>query len=153
MENRPPATPHWEYDPDFDIDYHLRRVSAPAPGTLDTVLEMARRAEMAEFDRARPLWETTLVEGLQDGAAAIVAKMHHSLADGIGALQIAMILYDTTRQAPDRGPLPPSRTSRHANRWTACWTRCATTRRWRGRRRGWRCDRCPPRWSGPPGVP
>ena len=107
VENRPPATPHWEYDSDFDIDYHLRRVSAPAPGTLDTVLEMARRAEMAEFDRARPLWEMTLVEGLEDGAAAIVAKMHHSLADGIGALQVAMILYDTTREAPDRGPLPP----------------------------------------------
>ena len=107
VESRPPATPRWEYDPDFDIDYHLRRVVAPAPGTLDTVLEMARRAEMDEFDRARPLWEVTLVEGLEDGAAAIVAKLHHSLADGIGALQVAMILYDTTRQAPDRGPLPP----------------------------------------------
>lgn len=107
VETRRPAPPLWENDPDFDLDYHLRRVIAPHPGTLETVLEMARRAEMAEFDRARPLWEMTLVEDLTDGGAALLCKLHHSLADGIGAMQIAMILFDTTREPEDRGPLPP----------------------------------------------
>jgi diacylglycerol O-acyltransferase / wax synthase len=107
VESLPPAPPRWEYDLDFDIDYHMRRVVAPEPGTLDTVLEMARRAEMAEFDRARPLWEVTLVEGLSDDRAALLCKLHHSLADGIGAIQIAMILFDTTEEPEDRGPLPP----------------------------------------------
>ena len=102
----PPAPPRWEADPDFDLDYHLRRVTAPAPGTFATVLEMARRAEMAEFDRARPLWETTLVDGLDDGAAALVCKLHHSLSDGIGAVQVAMILFDLSPDSQDRGPLP-----------------------------------------------
>lgn len=103
----PPAPPRWEYDPDFDLGFHLRRVTAPRPGTLDTVLEMARRAEMAEFDRARPLWEATVVDGLADGGAALVFKLHHSLTDGIGGVQLAMILFDLTEQPQDRGPLPP----------------------------------------------
>ena len=47
----PPAPPRWEVDPDFDLAFHLRRVTAPAPGTIDTVLEMARLAAMADFDR------------------------------------------------------------------------------------------------------
>ncbi|MGZ4443020.1 MAG: wax ester/triacylglycerol synthase domain-containing protein [Nocardioidaceae bacterium] len=106
VETLPPAPPRWVDDPDFDLDYHLRRVVAPDRGTLDTVLEMARRAEMAEFDRARPLWEVTLVDGLADGGAALVCKLHHSLTDGIGGVQIAMVLFDLDREPPDRGPLP-----------------------------------------------
>lgn len=107
VESVAPVPPRWELDPDFDLDYHLRRVTAPAPGTFATVLEMARRAEMAEFDRARPLWEATLVDGLEDGAAALVCKMHHSLSDGIGAIQVAMILFDITPEPQAREPLPP----------------------------------------------
>ena len=103
----PPAPPRWEVDPDFDLGYHLRRVTAPEPGDLDAVLTMARRAEMAEFDRARPLWEVTLVDGLTGGAAALVCKVHHSLADGLGGIQIGMILFDLTEQPQDLGPLPP----------------------------------------------
>ena len=53
----PPAPPRWEHAPDFDLDFHMRRVTAPAPGTVDTVLEMARVAAMEDFDRARPLWD------------------------------------------------------------------------------------------------
>ncbi len=102
----PPAPPRWETDPNFDLSYHLRRVMAPPPGDLGTVLAMARRAEMAELDRARPLWEVTLVEGLSDGAAALVCKVHHSLADGIGGIQIGMILFDLTDEPQDLGPLP-----------------------------------------------
>lgn len=108
VESLPPAPPRWEPDPDFDLDFHLRRVSAPHPGTLDTVLEMARLAEMAEFDHARPLWETTLVEDLADGGAALICKLHHSLMDGIGGVQIAMLLFDLERKPRELEPLPPS---------------------------------------------
>jgi diacylglycerol O-acyltransferase len=107
VENLPPAPPSWEDYPDFDLDYHLRRIIAPAPGTLDTVLEMARRAEMADFDRARPLWEVTLVEGLADGAAALMVKLHHALTDGVGGVEIAMILFDLELEPPEREPMPP----------------------------------------------
>ena len=85
-------------DPDFDLAFHVRRVDAPGPATIDTLLEMARIAAMADFDRARPLWEVTLIDGLANGGAALLCKLHHSLTDGIGAVGIAMTLYDA---APD----------------------------------------------------
>ena len=103
----PPAPPRWVYDPDFDLRYHLRRVAAPAPRDLSGVLEMGRRAELDEFDHARPMWSVTLVEGLADGGAALVVKLHHALADGIGALQISRLVFDVTRKPADLGPLPP----------------------------------------------
>jgi WS/DGAT/MGAT family acyltransferase len=103
----PPAPPRWVYDADFDLRYHLRRVTAPAPRDLSAVLEIARRAELDEFDHARPMWSVTLVEGLANSEAAVVVKLHHSLADGIGALQIARLVFDLTPEPADLGPLPP----------------------------------------------
>ena len=91
-----PAPPRWEHAPDFDLDFHMRRVTAPVPGTIDTVLETARVAAMEDFDRARPLWEATLVDGLEDDGAALVLKFHHALTDGVGGIQIAMILFDVS---------------------------------------------------------
>lgn len=98
VESPPPTPPRWEDAPDFDVDFHLRRVSAPVPGNLEGVLEMARLAAMGDFDRARPLWTATLVEGLDDGGAAVVCKFHHALTDGVGGVQIAMHLFDLTEQ-------------------------------------------------------
>lgn len=68
---------------------------------------------MADFDRARPLWEITLVEGLAGGAAggageeaALLCKLHHSLTDGVGGVEIAMNLFDLARGGTERGPIP-----------------------------------------------
>ncbi|WP_431230922.1 wax ester/triacylglycerol synthase domain-containing protein [Mycolicibacterium psychrotolerans] len=110
VNSPPPTPPRWEYAPDFDLDYHLRRVSAPEPGNLDGVLEMARLAAMSDFDRARPMWEVTLVEGLDDGAAAVLCKFHHSLTDGVGGVQIAMRLFDLSEdaQSVDEMPVEPT---------------------------------------------
>lgn len=102
----PPAPPRWEPAPDFDLDFHMRRVTAPDPGTVDTVLEMARLAEMADFDRARPLWEVTLIDGLTNGAAAVVCRFHHALTDGVGGIQIGMILFDLEPHPKDDPPSP-----------------------------------------------
>ena len=102
VESPPPTPPRWEDAPDFDISFHLRRVSAPEPGDLDTVLEMARVAAMSDFDRARPLWSATLVEGLADGGAAVLCKFHHGLTDGVGGVQIAMTLFDLTAKPRSR---------------------------------------------------
>ena len=101
----PPAPPRWEQAPDFDLDFHMRRVTAPAPATADTVLEMARVAAMEDFDRARPLWEATLVDGLENNRAAMVLKFHHALTDGVGGVQIAMNLFDVSEVHERRGPV------------------------------------------------
>jgi diacylglycerol O-acyltransferase / wax synthase len=105
VQSPPPAPPRWELDPDFDLSWHIRRVTAPSPGTLDTVVEMARVAEMTDFDRARPLWHVTLVEGLEDGQAALLFKLHHALTDGVGGVQIAMILFDLSEDVVRPEPL------------------------------------------------
>ncbi len=98
LESPPPTPPRWEDAPDFDLDFHLRKVSAPEPGNIDGVLEMARVAAMADFDRARPLWTATLIEGLDDGGAAVLCKFHHALTDGVGGIQVAMHLFDLTEE-------------------------------------------------------
>ncbi len=95
------APPRWADTPDFDLDFHLRRVTAPAPGTIDTVLELARIADMEDFDRARPLWAATLIDGLENGRAAVLLKFHHALTDGVGGIQLGAILFDASA-----GPVP-----------------------------------------------
>lgn len=95
--------PFWSADPDFDLAYHVRRVRAPEGAGMDAVLDVARTAAMQSFDRARPLWEYTLVEGLDDGRAAMVIKVHHSMTDGVGGMKLLLMLFDFERDA--RAPL------------------------------------------------
>ncbi len=100
------GSPRWTTDPQFDLSWHLRRVAAPEPRTPETVLELASTAAMAAFDRTRPLWEFTLVEGLSNDRAALVMKMHHSLTDGIGGVQLASLLFDDRPDRRIEGPMP-----------------------------------------------
>lgn len=113
----PPAPPRWQLDPDFDLDYHLRRVPAPPPGTLDAVLEMARVAAMQDFDRARVLWEATLIEGLAGGGAALLCKFHHALTDGVGGVAIAMHLFSVSERQPRLGAPPAGPEPKPHSRW------------------------------------
>ncbi len=94
--------PCWQVDECFDIDYHLRRVVAPAPADLRAVLDIAGPIAMGAFDRDRPLWEFTLVEGLAGGCTAFIQKVHHSFTDGVGAVQLAAFLLDSKRNPPRR---------------------------------------------------
>jgi len=98
--------PRWVLDEQFDLSYHLRRVRVPSPGDLRAMLDLAEPLAMIGFDRARPLWEFTLVEGLADGRAAMIQKMHHSLTDGVGAIELALLLLDRHREGDDRPPAP-----------------------------------------------
>lgn len=96
--------PQWSGDPNFDLRYHLRRVRACEP-TVDAVLDLARTAAMAGFDRARPLWEYTVVEGLEDGRSAMILKVHHSMTDGVGGMKLLLMLFDFEREPEPPGPL------------------------------------------------
>lgn len=88
------GTPRWVEDRGFDLDYHLRRMVSPAPGDMQSVLDLAGPIAMDAFDRDRPLWEFTLVEGLADGRAAFIQKIHHSVTDGVGAIRMSRIAFD-----------------------------------------------------------
>jgi len=100
--------PRWATDPWFDLDFHLRRVRAPEPATVRSVLDLAEPLAMAGFDRARPLWEFTLVEGLEDGRAALIQKVHHSVTDGVGGMALAMNLYDLESNPATLEAMPPA---------------------------------------------
>ena len=76
------APPRWEIDPNFDLRYHLRSAGVPGAGSMADLLTMAAPIAMQGFDRARPLWEATVVDGLAAGRSAIVLKFHHSITDG-----------------------------------------------------------------------
>jgi diacylglycerol O-acyltransferase / wax synthase len=103
------STPQW-VDCEFDLSMHLRRIGAPAPRTPDTVVEFARREAMTGFDASRPLWSLTLVEGLEGDRAALVMKVHHSLTDGIGGMQLAMLVFESTPdpEPVEEVPVPPT---------------------------------------------
>lgn len=80
----------WTYDDDVDIDYHLRRSALPRPGRVRDLLELASRLHGTLLDRHRPLWETHVIEGLDDGRFAVYAKFQHSLIDGVSAQRLVM---------------------------------------------------------------
>jgi diacylglycerol O-acyltransferase / wax synthase len=102
------APPQWVADPHFDLDYHLRHVNCPGEGSLRDLLDYAAPLAMQGFDRARPLWEFTVVEGMADGKAALIQKVHHSVTDGVGGMELAMMLLDLERDpAGEPEPIPP----------------------------------------------
>jgi diacylglycerol O-acyltransferase / wax synthase len=111
---RPPlglAPPQWADDPDFDLRYHMRRLSVPPPGELRQLLDLAAQLAAMPLDRARPLWELTVVEGLADGRAAVLQRLHHTLTDGVGGMKLLRSLLartpgqDGEEDGPD--PIPP----------------------------------------------
>lgn len=102
------APPRWVVDADFDLAWHLQRAAVRPGGDLPAVLAFARNTGMSAFDHDRPLWRITLLEGLPDGRAALVIKVHHSLTDGIGGIQLATHVVDLRREPGPLGPRPPA---------------------------------------------
>jgi len=103
----PLFAPAWSPDPHFDLGYHLQRVRLPAPGTMRQLLDLAQGILARPLDKARPPWETVLVEGLRDGRAGYLLKVHHSLSDGIGLIQLLTLAHSRTPEPGDHQLAPP----------------------------------------------
>lgn len=86
--------PYLVDDPHFDLAYHVRRVGLPSPGGRAELEEFVARFLSRPLDPHRPLWELYVVEGLEDGRWAYVAKVHHALVDGVGGNDMLMNLLD-----------------------------------------------------------
>ena len=95
------ANPEWVEDPFFDLDFHVRRVAAPQPADDRVALDLAAIIAVDPFDRARPLWQFTLIEGLRDGRAAMVQKLHHTITDGEGGVRLSAMFLDIARDATE----------------------------------------------------
>ncbi len=102
------TTPRLIFDADFDLNFHMRRFKMPTGSTWRDVLEDARRQSLADFDRDRPLWRVTVLEGLPGGKAAIILKLHHAIADGQGAVLLGASLFDFTPEGEDLGDKKPA---------------------------------------------
>lgn len=95
------APPEWHPEHDVDLDYHLRKMAVPSPGEMRQLLDLTAVLAATPFDRTRPLWEFTLVEGLRDGRVALLEKVHHAVTDGVGALKLSLSMVDFE---PDPAP-------------------------------------------------
>jgi len=95
------ANPVWVDDENFDVTYHVRRSALPRPGSDDQLQEFVARIQSRRLDRARPLWEVYLIEGLAGGRFAVVTKAHQALVDGINALDIAHVIVDGRSDSAD----------------------------------------------------
>jgi WS/DGAT/MGAT family acyltransferase len=93
------GTPYWVVDRNFDLDFHLRRAALPAPADERTLLDYCAPLAAAPFDRARPLWEFTVLEGLSGGRCAVALKVHHSVTDGVGGMELLTTIVDAERDA------------------------------------------------------
>ncbi len=110
----PPAgtgRPLWVDDPTVNIEYHVRQTALPKPGSERQLLALAGRVFSQQLDRARPLWEVWMVEGLDDGGFALISKTHHAMIDGIAGVDIAQVMFDlspapTEIDHPDRAWQP-----------------------------------------------
>jgi diacylglycerol O-acyltransferase / wax synthase len=95
--------PVWVDDPSFNLEYHIRHAALPSPGTERQLFLLAARIASQALDRSKPLWESWLVEGLEDDRFALIFKTHHSLVDGVSGVDLATVLFDI---APDPPPPP-----------------------------------------------
>jgi WS/DGAT/MGAT family acyltransferase len=97
--------PLWVDDAHFNVRYHVRHTALPPPGGDEQLRLLAGRLFAQQLDRAKPLWELFLVEGIDDGFA-LICKTHHALVDGISGVDIATVLFDLEPDPPP--PLEPA---------------------------------------------
>ena len=101
------TSPMWVDDPNFELRYHVRHIALPKPGTMRQLLDYASLLASDSFDRTRPLWQFVVVDGLRGGKSALVQKMHHTIVDGEGGVQLSLQFLDFARDAPEPPPLDP----------------------------------------------
>ena len=92
--------PYWVEDENFDLEYHVRHVALPKPGDWRQLCILASRIYARPLDMNKPLWEYTVIEGLDNvegvpkGSFALLQKTHHAAIDGKSGMEISMALHD-----------------------------------------------------------
>ena len=130
--------PYWVDDGSVDIEYHVQEIAVPGPGHQRQLAELVAHLIGRQLDRARPLWEVYEIHGLEDGAVAVLTKMHHAAVDGVSGAEVMSILLDDTGTGrelePSRSPLSASLPKWRC--WAAAWSECCVSR-------CVRCAQCP----------
>lgn len=92
--------PYWIEDPEFDIEFHVRHIALPKPGDWRQLCIQVARLHARPMDLTKPLWEFTVVEGLDNipglppGCFALVSKVHHAAIDGMSGVEMSAAVHD-----------------------------------------------------------
>ena len=103
--------PYWLEDRHFDLEYHVRHIALPPPGDWRQLCRQSARLHSYPLNRAHPLWEMTVisglknVQGLAEGAFAVLLKVHHAAIDGATGAALTEVIHDQSPK-PERVPLP-----------------------------------------------
>ena len=97
--------PRWEFDPHFDLDYHLPNVRLPGPASQAELQHLVSELMSQPLDPGRPLWQFYYVENYQ-GGCALVGRLHHCIADGLALVQVLLSLTDESPSLTDIQPQP-----------------------------------------------
>jgi WS/DGAT/MGAT family acyltransferase len=105
--------PYWVDDPSFDIEYHVREIALPRPGSYAQLTEQVSRLHARPLDRSKPLWEIYLITGLAKKQIAVYTKVHHAAVDGVSGTELLTVLFDLVPEGrevpatPAFAPEPP----------------------------------------------
>ena len=99
--------PGWVDAGDIDLDYHIQSATLPKPGSWKQVEEMVGALHSQLLDRKKPLWQFTVIEGLEDGRVGLYSKVHHAAVDGGAGMVITKALYDLTPEPREVEPPQP----------------------------------------------
>jgi WS/DGAT/MGAT family acyltransferase len=108
--------PYWIEDRHFDLEYHIRRVALPKPGDRDALQTLASRIFARPLDMSKPLWELTVIEGLNnvpglpEDSFAVLTKTHHAAVDGASGLHFLALLHDLSAEPT---AIPPAKEQWH----------------------------------------
>ena len=92
--------PYWIEDPEFDLEFHVRHIALPKPGDWRQLCIQVARLHARPMDLSKPLWEFTIVEGLDNieglpkGCFALVSKVHHAAIDGMSGVEMSAAVHD-----------------------------------------------------------
>jgi WS/DGAT/MGAT family acyltransferase len=100
------GAPVWVDDEGFNLDYHVRHTSLPRPGDPEQLRQLTARVMAQRLDRARPLWEMWVVEGLEGDRFALLSKVHHCMIDGVSGVDLMNVLMSPSPDAEIFEPIP-----------------------------------------------
>jgi WS/DGAT/MGAT family acyltransferase len=98
--------PYWVDDERFDLEFHVREIALPSPGSPAQLAEQVARIFARPLDRSRPLWELYVIEGLEGGRVAVFTKIHHAAVDGMSGAEILSVLLDDSPEGRSVEPAP-----------------------------------------------
>jgi len=96
--------PVWADDPHFNLEYHVRHTALPQPGSEEELRNLVGRIMAQKLDRAKPLWEMWMVEGLGDDQWALISKVHHCMVDGVSGTDLLGLILDSSPDAVKEDP-------------------------------------------------